>query len=94
MTAQRRWEGFRGCEECGYPGAHFSKGVEDAIEDDEEGKDGLDGPERPAEDEAEDTPAEKAEGHCLFAAYPIHEEATDYAAREVEAVHHGLRRWY
>ena len=92
MTAQGRWEGFRGGEESGYTGAHFSEGIEDAVEDDEEGKDRLDGPERAAQDEAKDTPAEETESHGLFAAYTIHEEAADYAAGEVEAVHHGLRR--
>ena len=50
----------------------------------------MDGPERAANDEAKDAPAEEAKGHCLLAAYAIHEEATDYAAGEVEAVHHSL----
>ena len=60
------------------------------MEDDEEGKDALDGPKRAANYEAEDAPAEEAKGLCLLAAYAIHEEAIDYAAGEVEAVHHGL----
>ena len=72
MAAQRRRERFRGREESGYPRAHFSEGIEGAVEDDEEGEDSLDGPERAAEDEAEDAPAEEAEGHCLFAAYAVH----------------------
>ena len=50
----------------------------------------MDGPERAANNEAEDAPAEEAKGHCLLATYAIHEEATNYTAGEVEAVHHGL----
>ena len=67
MAAQRRRGRFRSCEESGYARGHFSEGVEGAVEDDEEGEDSLDGPERAAED----APAEEAEGHCLFAAYAV-----------------------
>ena len=41
MAAEGRGEGFGGCEEGGDAGAHFAEGVEDAVEDDEEGKYGL-----------------------------------------------------
>lgn len=92
MAAQRCWERFRGGKESGDAGTHFSEGVEDAVEDDEEREDFLNGSERAAEDKAEDAPAEEAEGHCLFAAYAVHEEAADYAAGEVEAIHHGLEK--
>ena len=78
MAAQRRWKGFGSGEESGYAGAHFSKGIEYAIEDYKKRKDGLDGTECAAKDEAEDAPAEKPKGHCLLAAYAVHEEAADY----------------
>ena len=41
MPAERRGEGFGGCEESGDAGAHFTEGVEDAVEDYEEGEYGL-----------------------------------------------------
>lgn len=80
MAAQRRREGFGSGEESGYAGAHFSKGIEYAVEDYEKREDGLDGTEGAAEDEAEDAPAEKAKGHCLLAADAVHKEAADYTA--------------
>ena len=41
VASEGRGEGFGGCEECGDAGAHFAEGVEDAVEDYEEGKYGL-----------------------------------------------------
>ena len=94
MAAQGRWEGLGGGEKSGYAGTHFSKGVEDAVKDYEEGEDGLDRPDGAAEDEAEDAPAEEAKSHGLLAAYAVHEEATDHATGKVEAVYHSLARGY
>ena len=38
VAAKGRGEGFGGCEEGGDAGTHFAEGVEDAVEDDEEGE--------------------------------------------------------
>ena len=94
MAAQRRWKGLGSGEESGYARTHFSKGIEYAVKDYEKGKDGLDGPDCAAKDEAEDAPAEEAKSHCLLTAYAVHEEATDHATGKIEAIHHGLARRY
>ena len=88
MASERRGEGLGSAQESGDTGAHLAKGVEDAVQDDEEREDGLDGPDSAAQDEAQETPEEEAEGHGLLAANPVHEEAADDAAWEVEAVDH------
>ena len=41
MAAKGGGEGFGGCEKGGDAGTHLAEGVEDAVEDDEEGKNGL-----------------------------------------------------
>ena len=86
MAPKGRGEGFCRAEEGGDAGAHFAEGVEDAVEDDEEGEDALDGGEGAAEDEADKRPEGEAEAHGLFAADAVHEEAADKAAWEVELV--------
>ena len=72
MAAERRREALGGAEEGRDAGAHFAEGVEDAVEDDEEREDGLDGVQGAANDEAHYRPAEEAEGHGLFSANAVH----------------------
>lgn len=45
-------------------------------------------PQRASDNKSHNGPAEETQGHGLLASNTVHEEATDYAAREVEAVHH------
>ena len=86
------WGGERlgRAEESRDAGAHLAEGVEDAVQDDEEREDGLDGVQGAADDEAHDGPAEEAEGHGLLAADAVHKKTADDTAGEVETVDYGL----
>jgi hypothetical protein len=66
--------------------AHLTKGVEDAVQHNEEWEHGLDRPECSSKSEAQDTPEKETEDHSLLAADFIHEEATNNATWEIEAV--------
>lgn len=78
---------FRATQLVGtYARAHLSQRIEDAIEHDKQRENGLDGTEGATNDEAQDRPQEETQSHRLLAADPVHEEAADEAAGEVEAV--------
>lgn len=72
-----------------YTGPHFSEGVEDAVENDEEGEDGEDLVQGAADDESENRPQDEAQRHGLLAANLVHEEAANQSPRDVEQVEHG-----
>ena len=65
MATLRRREGFLGCERSGYPWAHLSEGNANAVDNQEEGKDKLYGPDHAVEDKVKNASVEEAECHCL-----------------------------
>ena len=92
VASEGSWEGLRSAQECGDARAHLSKSVEDTVQDDEEREDSLDGAQSTTDDETEKGPQEEAQSHSLLASNAVHEQTTDNAAGEVEAVDNGLER--
>jgi hypothetical protein len=90
VATERRWEGLGRAQKGRHARPHLAEGVEDAVENDEEGEDGLNGPEGAANDESHDGPAEEAKGHGLLSTDAVHQDTADDAARQVEAVDDSL----
>ncbi len=63
-----------------YTRAHLAERIEDAIQHNEEGKDGENGLQRSADYEGEKRPQNKAQGHGLLAADSIHEKPANDGA--------------
>jgi len=87
--SERRGERLCAAQKRSDAGTHLAKGLEDAVQHDEEREDVLDGRERAADDETRDGLAGEAERHGLLAPDAVHEEAAGDAAGEIEAVHRG-----
>jgi hypothetical protein len=92
MASKRSREGLRSTEKGRDAGAHLTEGVEDAVEDNEEGKDALDGSQSAPDDKSHNGPAEETESHSLLTPDAVHKEPANDAAGEVETVNHGLVR--
>ena len=71
-----------------YARTHLAKGVKDAVEDDKEWEHAQDRLKGTTNNEGEQRPQNKTEGHGLFTADAVHQKAADDGAREQEAIDH------
>lgn len=69
-----------------YTWSHFSKGVEDSVQNDKEREYTRDGVESASNDESKNRPEEETQCHGLLATNLVHEKTANKSSRKVKAV--------